>query len=344
MNGKEKLYFLLDNICDIREISPSGFDLVVDPANDLNRRYDNLELTRLFAKLELDEKVLKVIKATTRTKNVQIIEDLDPYDRVDDGCWHIQLLPTFDDYYLAIQEQQEYQNFTGKTPPAKSISKQIADQFSPVNHEFVLWVLREILALSDFVSDGNLYYSLQSFSGDPDLIKERGLLLKLAKLGLFRHLGEGGLGGTVKINNLDIPTLREVVDRLEGKPISQPQQINVVTAPTQQAVQTPCWQDVFGWINNKFVFGEYGSTGEITSPTKKKLLDELVKAKGNWVTISKLKLATNKDNDYVRVTIGHIEKSFDSNLKKHISIPSTVEADDTFPAPQQGAYRIVFTP
>ena len=137
MNGKEKLYFLLDHICDIREISPSGFDLVVDPANDLNRRYDNLELTRLFAKLELDEKVLKVIKATKRTKNVQFIEDLDPYDRVDDGCWHIQLLPAFETYYLAIQELPEYQNFTGKTPPAKSLSQQIAEQFSPYNHPTV---------------------------------------------------------------------------------------------------------------------------------------------------------------------------------------------------------------
>ena len=343
MSGKEKLYFLLERICDIREISPSGYSLVIDPANDLNRKYENFELERLFAKFELDDKVLNVIKATNRTKNIQIIEDLDPFDRVDDGCWHIQLLPTFEDFYLSIQEQPEYQEFTGKTPPAKSLSKQIADQFSPENKTFVLMVLREILSMSDFSVNGTVIYSLQSPSGNPDIIKERSLLMKLESLGLFKNHGEDGIYGNAKLSKLDILTLREVIERLEGKIISQPQPITVPIS-TQPAPQVPYWQDDFGWKNNQFVFGEYGGTGEITSQTKKKLFDELVKAKGNWVTISKLKEATGKDDSYVRATIGQIEKSFDSNLKKHNSIPSTVEADDKLPAPQQGAYRIAFTP
>ena len=46
---------------------------------------------------------------------VEIIEDLDPYDppyQNNDGCWHIELLSTFDNYYSKIQQEPEYQEFT----------------------------------------------------------------------------------------------------------------------------------------------------------------------------------------------------------------------------------------
>jgi len=36
MTGKEKLYFLLDIIGDIRAIAPTGKPLIIDPMNDLN--------------------------------------------------------------------------------------------------------------------------------------------------------------------------------------------------------------------------------------------------------------------------------------------------------------------
>lgn len=103
MNGKEKLYFLLGAINDARIIAPSGQPLIIDPANDLNQNYRDIELSQLFTKLENDEKILKVLKVAARTKYIGVVDDLDPYDHVDDGCWHIELLPSFDRYFLEIQ-------------------------------------------------------------------------------------------------------------------------------------------------------------------------------------------------------------------------------------------------
>ena len=126
MNGKEKIYFLLNRIDDVRTIAPLGQPLIIDPTNDLNRRYTAIELSQLFSKLENDEQILKVIQVPSRTKNIDIIENLDPFDHVDDGCWHIELLPAFDGYFLKLQQEPEYQEFTGKKPvssPTKPNSK-----------------------------------------------------------------------------------------------------------------------------------------------------------------------------------------------------------------------------
>jgi len=114
MNGKQKLYFLLDAIGDARVLAPAGQPLLIDPTNDLNRRYRGIELNQLFTKLEKDEKIIKVLKPANRIKG--ILDEYDPYDHVDDGCYHIELLPTFDNYFLEIQNEAEYQEFTGKTP------------------------------------------------------------------------------------------------------------------------------------------------------------------------------------------------------------------------------------
>jgi len=116
MSGKEKIYFLIDAIADTRTITPAGQPLIIDPTNDLNRNYRDIELAQLFIKLSNDEKILKVLKAPSRTKEIDIVEDLDPYDYDDDDCWHIELLPAFDDYFLKVQQEPEYQEFTGKKP------------------------------------------------------------------------------------------------------------------------------------------------------------------------------------------------------------------------------------
>lgn len=125
MIGKEKIYFLLDAIDDARVLAPSGQPLLIDPTNDLNRRYRDIELSQLFTKLATDERILKILKAPNRTKDLDIIENLDPYDHADDGCWHIELLPAFDNYFLKIQQEPRYQEFTGKKPtssPTKTSS------------------------------------------------------------------------------------------------------------------------------------------------------------------------------------------------------------------------------
>lgn len=43
MDGKEKLYFLLDAIEDARTIAPSGQPLMIDPMNDLSGNYREVD-------------------------------------------------------------------------------------------------------------------------------------------------------------------------------------------------------------------------------------------------------------------------------------------------------------
>jgi len=52
MRGRQKLYFLIDHIEDARAIAPPGKPLLIDPTNDLNRKYRSIELEQLFTKLE----------------------------------------------------------------------------------------------------------------------------------------------------------------------------------------------------------------------------------------------------------------------------------------------------
>lgn len=115
MNGKQKLYFLLDAIDDARILAPAGKPLLVDPTNDLNRKYKGIELDQLFSKLQNDVKVLKVLQVPNRVKNA-IFKNLGEYENIDDGYYHIELLPAFDAYFLNIQHEPEYQEFTGKIP------------------------------------------------------------------------------------------------------------------------------------------------------------------------------------------------------------------------------------
>jgi len=151
MNGKEKIYFLIDALDDTRTITPAGQPLIIDPTNDLNRNYRDIELAQLFIKLANDEKILKVLKAPSRTKEIDIIEDLDPYDHADDGCWHIELLPSFDSYFSKIKLEPEYQDFTGYKP---------ASQIKPTSNNLMTYekkldlVVKAVLEASKTVRKG----------------------------------------------------------------------------------------------------------------------------------------------------------------------------------------------
>lgn len=125
MTGKQKLYFLLDAIVDARVLAPKDKPILIDPTNDLNRNYRGVELDQLFTKLENDEKILTVLKPANRVKAIE--EYLDPFyqpgeEEREDGLYHLELLPSFDDYFLNIQNEPEYQEFTGKKPSGHSIN------------------------------------------------------------------------------------------------------------------------------------------------------------------------------------------------------------------------------
>ena len=125
MTGKQKIYFLLHIIDNVRQLAPSGQPLIIDPTNDLNRNYRDVELQQLFTKFEKDEKILKVLQIPSRMQMIEIVDDPFDYQEPEpdhnDGCYHIELLPAFDDYFLKIQEEPEVQEFTGHTPTQKKI-------------------------------------------------------------------------------------------------------------------------------------------------------------------------------------------------------------------------------
>jgi hypothetical protein len=98
------------------------------------------------------------------------------------------------------------------------------------------------------------------------------------------------------------------------------------------------WSDDFQWDKNSFVFGKYGKVS-FTSNDRIHILKVLTSKKGNWATISELK--GNKGADYLRSTIGQIEKLLPKEVKKYISIPSTTD-DNLGNKPSEGAYRIKF--
>lgn len=116
MTGKEKLYFLLNRIDDARIITPSGQPVLVHPTGNLSNNYTIVELSQLFTKLEKDEKVLKILKEASSD---YMVLNLDPYRAFEDGCYHLEVLPRFDEYFAKIQLEPEYQEFTGKKPPVK---------------------------------------------------------------------------------------------------------------------------------------------------------------------------------------------------------------------------------
>ncbi len=240
MSGKEKLYFLLNRVNDVRVISPSSQPLKIHPMDDLKGGYREVELTQLFTKLEKDELVLKVLKAPGRIKTIDFIEGIIPDEPVpenDDGCWHIELLSAFDSYFLKIQQEPEYQEFMGKKPPIQTSReqsdsvlrkpifgshsyqpkvKEIADNFSPENYNFVLMVLRQIISLAEFSPNGKVNYQLQSPPGQ-NLIKERSLLQKFEVQGLFKNLGEDEIFGIATLDSLDIPLIKELIAGIEEK-------------------------------------------------------------------------------------------------------------------------------
>ncbi len=222
MTKREKLYFLLDAIDDARAITPAGQPILIDPTNDLNRKYRGIELDQLFTKLIKDEKVFKVLQNPNRVRNA-ILKASGQYRDMDDGCYHIELLPSFDEYFLKIQQEPEYFEFTGKKPPTETIQEQktgqaekIANEFTPENYPFVLMVLKRVASLTEFSTDNEINYKLQSPFGQA-IIQERSLLKKFEVSGLFKHLGEDGVFGIATLGDVNASLIRQIIAEIEER-------------------------------------------------------------------------------------------------------------------------------
>lgn len=205
MTGKQKLYFLLDAIVDARDIAPSGHPLIIDATNDLNQNYRDIELSQLFSKLEKDEQVLKVLQEPSRVRTIDIVDALDPYapyETSDDGCWHIELLATFDQYFSKIQAEPEYQDFTGKKPQ-KVLAPESQTPHKPSSYDRKalekIWnVLQEIEEKRQLGTEGNPVRipCYLDYGQDADEIYEarKTILEKLQSLEAIAGLHKGRAG------------------------------------------------------------------------------------------------------------------------------------------------------
>lgn len=204
MSGKEKIYFLLIAINDARTIAPSGQPLSIDPVNDLNWNYRDIELKQLFTKLEKDEKILKVLKASKKVNSTLGELDPDPYNQVDDaedGLYHIELLPAFDGYFLKIQQEPEYQKFTGKKTKNEVVDSKptvIPTKYDRKALEKIWNVLQEIDEKKQLGIEGNPVRvpCYLEYGQDSDEIYEarKTILEKLQSLGAITGLHKGVTG------------------------------------------------------------------------------------------------------------------------------------------------------
>src|SRR3989344_5836334 len=165
MSGKEKIYFLLNRIEDKRVLTPAGQPILIHPANDLNNNYSIVELSQLFAKLEKDEQILKVLKESARGLSAS----LDPYADFEDGCYHLEILPRFDEYFAKIRLEPEYQEFTGKKPPVKQTQpnasriESLYEKIAEVDEQ--IRIRRDALAKAQSSINDNPFYSEATRTG-----------------------------------------------------------------------------------------------------------------------------------------------------------------------------------
>lgn len=192
MSGKEKIYFLLNRIDDARAITPKGEPVKIHATHDLNNNYRGHELDNIFKKLQDDEQVIKVLKVGNRIQSIIDVE-LDPYEQIDDGYYHLELLPAFDDYFTEIQEEPEYQKFSGRKPSTKS--KKIGKPNRKALEK--VWnLLQEIEEKRNLGADGEPVIINQTPYGneikDYDKLRDErsSILRKLISLGAIENLEE----------------------------------------------------------------------------------------------------------------------------------------------------------
>jgi len=104
-------------------------------------------------------------------------------------------------------------------PHKRQSANEIVDGFSSSNYAFVLMVSGGILSASEFGSDGEVNYRLQSVPGQM-LMQERQLLSKFESLGLFRNLGEDGIFAIAKLRGVDTKTIEQIAAEIKSRQLN----------------------------------------------------------------------------------------------------------------------------
>lgn len=353
LRGKEKIYFLLDGIEDVRAITPSSSHLKIHPTNDLNNKFSPNDLMQIFTKLEKDEQVLKVLKRGNRIHTI-----LDEYNgEPDDSSYHIELLSTFDKYYLKIQNEPEYQKFTGKKPVPKTEIQRLYEKITEVDEQ--IRIRREALAKAQSSIGDNSFYSEATRVGHLAKLEQQaqtdiGNFIKqkktyLEELSLRKSdIKSPNSSSTPTSSNKEkynqiIKEIKQPSTDLKSrykKTLQEIKSSNFKPKSSKKRVRQQIqWPDNFCWEGKKFVFGKYGEL-LFRSDDRQHMFKTLTDKRGNWATIRELK--GNKSSNYVRSTLKQIKNRFPPEVKKHISIISTQE-DSSTEKPSEGAYKIVLS-
>lgn len=101
-------------------------------------------------------------------------------------------------------------------PMKKQSASEIVDEFSPENYPFVLMVLKKVASLTEFSTDNEVYYKLQSPFGQA-IMQERSLLKKFEARGLFKHLGEDGVFGIATLSSVDTEKIKQIITEINKR-------------------------------------------------------------------------------------------------------------------------------
>jgi hypothetical protein len=150
MTGKEKLYFLLNRINDKRVLTASGQPVLIHPQGDLRGHYPRVELLLLLKKLQDDEKVIKVVRFPVPKEERYIYQYEDDY-------YGIEVLPTFDKYFQKVQQEPEYQEFTGKKPTPETEIQRLYEKIAEMDKQ--IKIRRDALVRAQSSINKNPFYS-----------------------------------------------------------------------------------------------------------------------------------------------------------------------------------------
>ncbi|MBU1912719.1 MAG: hypothetical protein KKB22_04215 [Candidatus Omnitrophica bacterium] len=344
MNAKEKLYFFLNKIVDIRAITPEGKPIRIHPTSDLNRKLSDVELDYVVEKLESDDRVIEVVRKPN---------DLDlPINDLNVGCYLFVITDKFEAYYSKIQHEPEYQKFTGKKVTSKADKvDSLPDRPTRYTRKALekIWnVLQRIDEKRQISKDGKSL-RLPCYPTNPDddvgewYENRKNILEKLSSLEAINNLhrvrvkrqGKDYHHWGFHLGNEYQNVFTDYEERY-NRSANAYKEAKQEEGSEVSEVKAPVWFNNFRWEGKDFAFDQYGDIS-FTSSDREHIFRTLTNKKGGWATIKEMR--GDKSDNYVRATIGQIKKRLPKGVREWIKIVSTRD-DDREDKPIMGAYRI----
>jgi hypothetical protein len=345
MDYQDKLAKVIFNLKEERKLTRKGHKSKVtfDDASFTRVRID--ETIKILLILQDDEKILKITEA------LEPLETLDPYEQENDGNYDnietisVELTEEFDNWYknyLIKQKSQprnlDWLNLLKVLDVCSDIDQQlqITEKDTVIIPSFPYPYTGRFLELFPTDNIGTRKtYQQHRWEGSQYLLKQ-----KIATDVKGQPPQVSGYGKIIiKINLVAFYDFYTIIkNEFDNQKKSFNKKTEKLTSVSPQSKAS--WSDDFQWDNKCFVFGKLGKIC-FQSKDRKHLFKTLTDKKGGWAKISELK--GNKDDKYLRATIGQIKARLPKTAKKYISVVSTPE-DNLDNKPNEGAYRIKYIP